>query len=44
MLLHAVVDFNLHIPANALLFAVLAGVAWSLSAGDASAPERAARR
>jgi O-antigen ligase len=44
MLLHAVVDFNLHIPANALLFAVLAGVAWSLSAGDAGAPERRAAR
>ena len=44
MLLHAAVDFNLHIPANALLFAVLAGLAWSLSAGDANAPERRAVR
>jgi O-antigen ligase len=44
MLLHAVVDFNLHIPANALLFSVLAGLAWSISAGDANAPERRAVR
>ena len=44
MLLHAAVDFNLHIPANALLFSVLAGLAWSLSAGDANAPERRAVR
>jgi len=44
VLLHAVVDFNLHIPANALLFAVLAGLAWSLSAGDANSPERRGAR
>ncbi len=44
MLLHAVVDFNLHIPANALLFAVLAGLAWTLSGGDADAPERRGAR
>jgi O-antigen ligase len=44
LLLHAVVDFNLHIPANALLFAVLLGLASALSAGDADAPERRAAR
>jgi O-antigen ligase len=44
MLLHAVVDFNLHIPANELLFAVLLGLAATLSAGDANAPERRAAR
>jgi O-antigen ligase len=45
MLLHAFVDFNLHIPANALLFAVLAGVACALSAVGANAPDqRAAAR
>jgi O-antigen ligase len=42
LLLHAAVDFNLHIPANALLFAVLLGLASTLSAGDADAPERRA--
>jgi O-antigen ligase len=42
LLLHAAVDFNLHIPANALLFAVLLGMAATLSVGDASAHERPA--
>ena len=40
LLLHAAVDFNLHIPANALLFFVLAGLALALSAGNENAPER----
>jgi O-antigen ligase len=44
LLLHAGVDFNLHIPANALLFAVLLGLASTLSTGDADAPERRAAR
>jgi O-antigen ligase len=44
LLLHAAVDFNLHIPANALLFASLAGLAWTLSAGDAATPRRSGAR
>jgi O-antigen ligase len=44
LLLHGAVDFNLHIPANALLFAVLLGMAATLSFGDANAPERRASR
>jgi len=31
MLVHSVADFNLHIPANAFLFATLLGLAWALS-------------
>jgi O-antigen ligase len=44
MLLHAAVDFNLHIPANELLFAVLLGLAATLSAADVEAPERRVAR
>jgi O-antigen ligase len=32
LLVHSTVDFNLYIPANALLFAVLLGVSYSVSA------------
>ncbi len=31
LLIHGFADFNLHIPANAVLFAVLLGLAWGLS-------------
>jgi O-antigen ligase len=44
LLLHSAVDFNLHIPANALLFAVLLGLAAALSRGDEAAPQPAERR
>ncbi|MGC1188861.1 MAG: O-antigen ligase family protein [Candidatus Acidiferrales bacterium] len=44
LLLHALVDFNLHIPANALLFAVLLGLAATLSTGEANGSERRAAR
>ena len=36
MLVHSLLDFNLHIPANAAWFAVLAGIATAASASDAT--------
>ncbi len=36
LLVHSVADFNLHIPANAFLFAALLGLAWTLSGDLAS--------
>jgi len=46
LLLHSVVDFNLHIPANALVFAVLTGIVIRLSGAShvVSAPRRPAVR
>jgi O-antigen ligase len=42
LLLHALVDFNLHIPANSLVFAVLLGLAGALTSAAANAPDRRA--
>jgi hypothetical protein len=36
LLVHSIADFNLHIPANAFLFAVLLGITWTLSRDLAS--------
>jgi O-antigen ligase len=36
LLVHSIADFNLHIPANALLFAGLLGLTWTISADLAS--------
>ncbi len=36
LLVHSIADFNLHIPANAFLFAALLGLAWTLSTDLAS--------
>lgn len=33
LLIHSFVDFNLHIPANSLLFVVLVGICWMLETG-----------
>jgi O-antigen ligase len=40
LLVHSVADFNLHIPANAFLFATLLGLVWTLSENLASRRER----
>lgn len=38
ILTHSLADFNLHIPANALVFAVLLGVAWAVSSAGREEP------
>lgn len=46
MLIHGLSDFNFHIPANAVLFVVLMGLAWNLARPDRDAepPEPTAGR
>jgi O-antigen ligase len=41
LLVHSIADFNLHIPANAFLFAGLLGLTWTISGDLASRRERA---
>jgi len=44
MLLHAVVDFNLHIHANALLFSAAVALPFALSTLQAERRHRSSRR
>jgi hypothetical protein len=39
MLLHSVVDFNMYVPANGMVFAWVAGIAAALSPSAAGAEE-----